>query len=371
METLDNVNDGDTSRGFLYKIIQDLKVLDENTVKCLLEKEENLLTDVVGTLSTNKEIELRDSFIFIKRGGAKINKNLQLVDTERRRRQSFASAGFADQEVLLRLESIREMSDLNFIFSLNGYHLPYCESSRQRSMYEWFFSAFLREIHHRFPEPSIFKILQESVMTIYVVSELCVDLLECLFETLNMVRTKLREIDLNSSSDSDKPMTPRSPRRIFDDTLFEHLQRCFHDSEKVFSKFRTRKLLNSILGEKDETWLNKFDNYREALLEAVEIHKLTCEACKKSIQGFFNNSLKPEAIAFCNDIIIYIDSYTTFLDLFGSRGSGRRTIMIGRQALIQLEEERVKNKKSKESPREYQSAWNRMSDIFMLRKSPK
>lgn len=374
METLDNVNDGDSSHGFLFRLVENLKTLDESSVKTLLEENEDLLKEVSMTLVMNKEIEVRDGFVFSRRGGAKL---LQNLDHERRRRQSFTSTAFSDQDALLRLDKVKEMTDLNFIFSLNGYHLPYCESSKQRSMYEWFFSSFLHEVHSKFPEPPIFKLMQESIMTIYIVSELCVDLLECLFEIISMVRTKLKEVDMNSSSDSERER-PRTPRIMFDATLLEHLQRCFQASDKVFNKFRSRKLLNSIASEADETWLVKFDNYKEAILEAVFVHKASCYALSTSIQDLRSTRggrppLKPEAAAFCNDLIIYIDSYNDFLNLFEEKNFGRRTLLVAREALIQLESEQAKSPRGKSSPREPQpvSTWSRVGNFLSLRKTPK
>lgn len=375
MNALDNVENEDSSRGFLFTIVENLKQLDEKSIKTELEKDETLLGEISRTLVLNREIEIRDGMVFPRRGGAKITQNL----VSEKRRQSFASVSFANQEAVLRIESVKEMSDLDFLLNLNGYHLPYCESSNRRNMFEWFFSSFLREVHSRVPENPVFKLMEEAIPIICMTTELCVDLLECFFEAINIVRMRLKEVEMEYLSDSDRPPSPRAREKPFNDSLLEHLERTLRNPDKVFNQFRSRKLLNSIATEKDETWLIKLENYREAILEATFIHRTTCAEFRRSIQDLGSTRggkapLKPEVHAFCNDLIIYIDTYEQFVNLFDQKGFARKTLDLAREAIMQLDAEKLKISKERLSPRNADASkdnsWFKWS-VFSFRKSPK
>uniref|UniRef100_A0A6C0CF23 Uncharacterized protein n=1 Tax=viral metagenome TaxID=1070528 RepID=A0A6C0CF23_9ZZZZ len=306
------------------------------------------LDNILTALKLSGEIELKDGFIFSRRGGAKVVQNL---DLERRRRQSFSSTNFSDQDGLLRAERLKEMSDLNFLFSLNGYHLPYCESSKQRSMYEGFFAAFLREVHAGKSESHSFRVLQEAITALYITSELCVDFLECFFEVVGIVRSCSKMMILESQIVPNKQASPRTATSDTYKKLDSALE-VFNDIRGVFPQFKSRKLLNSISGCRDSnptaTWLSKYNDYCDVLLSAVEIHDSSCIAFRDKMKSLHDELVEIEESAreltnlelgrmtFCNDIIIYVDSYRDFLKVFSSRGS--QFLDLGRNMLIKLEQ---------------------------------
>ena len=341
------------------------------------------LDHVLGALKLSGEIELKDGFIFSRRGGAKIVQNL---DLERRRRQSFSSTNFVDQDALLRAEKLKDMSDLNFLFSLNGYHLPYCESSKQRSMYENFFAAFLREVHGGKPESHSFRVLQEAITALYITSELCVDFLECLFEIIGIVRSCSKMVAVVETPRSTKKSSPRKNNGDTDSSTPRNPQNdgyknldgaldVFNDIRGVFPQFKSRKLLNSISGIKDgntqATFLSKYNDYCDVITAAIDIHDSSCgafrgkmeslhdeleaircgESCtqedgsvwideksstcskQKSPRDLSDRELR--RMAFCNDVIIYVESYRDFLRVFSVRG--QKLLNLGREMILKLD----------------------------------
>jgi hypothetical protein len=346
------------------------------------------LDQILGALKLNGEIDLKDGFIFSRRGGAKIVQNL---DLERRRRQSFTSTNFSDQDALLRAEKLKEMSDLNFLFSLNGYHLPYCESSKQRSMYEGFFAAFLREVHAGKPESHSFRVLQEAITALYITSELSVDFLECLFEIIGIVRSCSKIAVMGTSNESTrsprgsqnvtKKLSPREAQ-VGNYKQLDKALDVFNDIRGVFPQFKSRKLLNSISGVKDgntqATFLSKYNDYCDVIIAATDIHDASCgafrakmeslhdeieaircgescvredgsvwvdESTKRNSSGINiqNSKSLPRELsdrelrrmAFCNDVIIYVESYRDFLRVFSTRG--QRLLDLGREMILKLD----------------------------------
>ena len=382
MELLDDLCLGSNSVSFLKRMVTSLRQLDVGHVKARLQQCN--LNAILMSLIKAGEIDVKGSIdapdgalvyspechIFSRRGAPKLN-----VD---KRRISFASTKFYDGDVLLTVGSLHKMSDLDYLFSLNGYHLPFCESTNQRSMYESFFGSFLKKLEEFDPPglPSVagrleFRALQEIICSIYIITELCVDALECIVEIITVISTRVKAFNSSSqlkssSSSSNSPRSIGSPRSspvqrskskpdlqdqddilqparnevtLAQNEVLTHLMAVMSDSDKVFSLFKCRKLLKSVNARGVETeWLLKVDNYAQALEEANELYMMNCDAFLKSAKEMASKS-DGHVRGIANDLTIYISEFRMFVIALRSEGGAYKTMLkAGRELLKCLDD---------------------------------
>ena len=342
MELLDDLSSGSTEISFLKHIVMNILKLDGRYIQnCIKHCDINaILIDMINA----GEIDVRGQLdgmqfdsschIFSKRGALKKSSD--------ERRISFANTKFYDGNVLLTIGDLSEMSDTDYLFSMNGYHLPFYESTRQRSMYEAFFSSFIKRVSRPDVDGSdSFHAMQEFVCATYIITELCVDTLECIFEIIIVISTRIKAF--HSLSQSNSPAgTPRSSLDDQDE-LVQYLLAVMNDYTKIFSLFKCRKLLSSI-GNKniDVDWLTKIDHYAEALDDANEIYLMNCATfgeMAKQIALSEDSNIKSIA----NDLTIYITAFSDFMKALKlPNGTYNNMLKTGREFIQQLDEMELK-----------------------------
>jgi len=341
---------------FLAKMVQNIRELDGTFVQSKIKEDEPKFRSILDILVKNGEIDIRDDIIFTRRGapkkavssierGSLVSRHQSHAET-RSRRNSFASTKFFDGDQLLRVPRLKEMSDLDYLMSLNGYHLPFYEdSTKERSMYEYFYTGFLNLLvgmefdedqgragrsddvsKKNSLERQGYIILQECIYQIHMITEYWISAIECIIEILTVINLQLELTKKGSGA----PLST--------------LKNAFNDPDKIFGEFQARKLLKAIGQkniavtddkEKSPTQINLLENYNEALSEAIELYTMNCEAFLSKLDSF-KKSLDVDAkvdessallvmknlsqinrrqklTGFINDVIVYIRQFDDFL----------------------------------------------------------
>lgn len=366
---------GELKLSFLAKTVEKIKDIDGNFVQSIMSDEPEKVENILQQLVQGKEIEIRDGIIFSKRGAPK---NLPYVKEETRsrrssissikesRRISFASTKFFDGDLFLTVSRLQKMSDLDFLMSLNGYHLPFYEdSTSERSMYEYFFSSFLDnligKLHVKNENGDVlscqeygYLVLQECIFQIHMVTEFWISTIECILEIVSIINVRI-ELTKRGSGVS-----------------LTSLKEAFCDDNKIFNDFKSRKLLKSVveddqwkdrtksLGAKDSS-LQKIEKYSEALYDALKLYAMNCSAFltklselrdigKKQLDAWeilgdlqsprqWEQDQYIRLVSFINDVIIYIGQFESFLkDVENDEGFYETTLSCGLSFLKELEE---------------------------------
>lgn len=261
-------------------------------------------------------VDIRDGLIFTRTGARKTD-----IRTSGIRRLSFAATTFNDTSAFLNKNKLLEMTDLQYLFYLNAYYVPYLGLSEGRSMYQTFFGVAVSnllegdDLHS--PAGFGFHVLQEAIYPIQMVTEYTVSLIECILEIVTVINTRIR-----TSSTS---IEQRLDLTVLKDPALEHILECFNSEHKVYASFKKRKILSAIretdavspksdcspekrdqlltssgneinLREREKqsiNWRSKIRDYHQALLSAVDAYKVQCEVfleqlheLKKTAAGF-------------------------------------------------------------------------------------
>jgi len=320
-----------TNNSFLHKIVAEIVGFNS----CYLQSQTAYFEQAVAVSIKKGEVDFRDGMFFSKRGGRKTN-----IEEKSVRRMSFAATNYCDNTEILRLEKLKEMTDLEFLFSLNGYHLPYANSTSRRSMYESFFSVFINEVstianqsaapsgEDESPEAEtaaayLFALLQESIYMLHSVTEYTVSIAECIFEMMSWVNPRLKSIPMS--------INLRLPTYTGASTpLFEHLTSCFTDENKIFSQFTKKRLITAINERgKDEIldWKGRLDNYAHSLGDGLELYQSGCERFIESIRAYRKRwclrsitvgrsagGIESQSEVYRPDIEIYLTDVELYLD---------------------------------------------------------
>ena len=148
----------------------------------------------------------------------------------RPRRLSFVSTKYADTDEFITKSKLKEMSDLEYLFMLNAYRLPYCEKNDGRSMYESFFDQFIRLLvrEDEFKDDDGFRymVLQECVFIIHIFTEFTVSIIECIIEIVNVINTRIKTLSLN--------IDMKLNLREISEPIMDYIITCFNDENKIY-----------------------------------------------------------------------------------------------------------------------------------------
>lgn len=302
-DTLDDVPRPNDS--YLFQLIAKLKELDESTVKVALSKN----PEIFLRPEIQREANIRDGRIFTKRGSPKksVDENV-----ERRRRQSFAATNYSDVEIILTTEGVKEMTDLNMLFSMNAFFLPYCESKRQRSMYEHFFNTLVEEAQKLDGTKTSFMILQDSIMIIQSVSEAWMNNIELILNLIQLAYLRIKTHNGVMRSTASCSML-HEEQSSGNDTLVE-LTKLLQSETKIFKMIGTGKLLE-VEGKKCdglkldinvEPWLDRLKGQIEALEMSHETDEITIETGLKTIAKYDKN------VAFIANLRVFVETFSVF-----------------------------------------------------------
>ena len=313
----------------LFRMIESTQSIDEKFIQKKLQNDEILLKQILDELVKMGEIDVKDGIIFSKRGKPKTV--VGKVENNSRR-ISFANTKFFDGDQLLHVDRLKEMSDLDFLLSLNAYYLPYLNGSKNRSMYESFYNVFIQKLTEKGASIS-FTILQESIYMIYIVTEFTVAIVECILEIINIVNTRIKTAQLTTEV---KLMFAE-----IDNPLLDHLMTIMDSTDKIYHEFKSKKLLTStndrevMRSSKNVSWLTKVENYSEALANACELYKASCSAfqlkldqLKDSVvsrvgggcEGNGEVEKEGELKGFLNNMIIYVNEAMQFINFVEKDG---------------------------------------------------
>jgi hypothetical protein len=293
----------------LFLLTEKLKLLDISSVSNFINEWNGEFDAILCDKRIESEANIHDGRVFSKRGAPKNPKN------DRRERQSFSSTSYGNSELILTTESIKTMSDMNFIFSLNAFFLPYCDSNKQRNMYEHFFDVFLKVLHEREKASSNFLLLQESVMIIQKISEAWMNSIEVLLEMLNIgfIRIKTHQAIMtpNLKSSFNTEITNETEKR-FNDVL-----RIIASQEKVYRMIGTGSLTDAnskrakipTLMMTPENHIDKFNDQVEILSLARQTDVILIETSVIMVSSFVS-----EFPDFTTSLRLYIESFRTFSD---------------------------------------------------------
>jgi len=312
-ENMDSASCVQPNAAFLFSLISKLKALDVSGVSTFLRSHEDTFMEILRDPRVKNEANVIEGRVFTKRGAPKKPQDDRL---ERRRRQSFAATAYADGEIILSTEGIKSMSDLNFLFSLNAFFLPYCDSSKQRTMYEHFFDVFLKLVHEKQEATSRFRLLQESIMIIQKISEAWMNAIEVLLEMLSIGFTRIRTHEammtpsLKSSFNSE---TQDETEKRFSEVL-----KVLASPDKVYRMIGTGSLTDAnskritkvpTLVIKPENYVDKFRSQMEILELARETDTIVIDVSVAIISEFVTEF--PE---FVNSLRLYIETFRIFTE---------------------------------------------------------
>jgi hypothetical protein len=252
-------------------------------------------------------VDIRDGLIFTRTGARKTD-----IRTSGIRRLSFAATTFNDTSAFINKNKLLEMTDLQYLFYLNAYYVPYLGLSEGRSMYQTFFGVAVSNLLEgddlQSPAGFGFHVLQEAIYPIQMVTEYTVSLIECILEIVTVINTRIRT--------SATSIEQRLDLSMLKDPALEHILECFNSGDKVYASFKKRKILSAIretdavspksdrspermslprvgsgnevnLREREKqviNWRSKIRDYHQALLSAVDAYKIQCEVFLEQLQ---------------------------------------------------------------------------------------
>lgn len=347
LDLLDDVdlgsdNASDENRSFLYSLVKQIEAFDSNFIRSKLS-EEGMLEECLNNAQKRGEIDYGDGVIFARRGSRKteVKKVASPV-----RRISFAATTFADNHSILHQSTLLEMTDLEYLFYLNGYHVPYSKSKNHRSMYESFISILVQVATEGEPfdseEAACFQVLQECIFMIHIITEFTVSIIECILEIIRAVNARIKTIGLTIDQKLNLP-------ELQHPTL-EHLILCFNDERKIFAQFRKQKITGSqneldgvTPGENSLrfgnsgrdalrnsiNWSSKINTYNRSLIDAVELYSINCsafmdkvKALKADIGRKFESeegSKSARSEYFLSQVYIYVNELQSFMTTLATR----------------------------------------------------
>lgn len=333
LDIIDNVDSdvADAKPTLLQELIVTIQSLDCNFVGGVIQDHPEEFQETLDTIVENKEATIKDGLIFMTRSAKKPSNGH--IEGLKQRRQSFFNTKFSDGHRLLRVNDIKTMTDLQFLFSLNGYYLPYCDCSKDRSMYEGFFSSFLRILidksgvdindKHGTQSAYTYLILQECIPFLNIATELCINFVECLLEIITVINTRIKTAHLS--------INKKINLRTVDIPLLNHIITEFGNPQKLFNLFKSHKLTSSVNNERGALkesvdWTSKVDGYTEALRGALDIYIMNCDSYLARIKEFKSGrDVKIEN--FCAQAMIYILEFKNFLMMIKSRNNPYRKMI--------------------------------------------
>jgi hypothetical protein len=357
LELLDSENGDGIS---LYStLIQNLKSLDGTYIQSRLH-DKTKLRHIWTKLVAANEVQLNNNQIIVVRWKSKpgadsneikgpkpssnpVNKHSD-KSTTRPRRISFASIKVYDADKILTTEELFSMTDLKFLFSLNDYHLPGCDSTKERGIYEHFFDRFLqllledskslktnKSIHggnfkYDSLEEYVYLVLQETIFMLHTIVELFVNVIELLLEMINFIQLRIKTA---SSVTCLKIVLHETA-----DPVVTFVMTNFSDPERAFVDFSSQKLIRSASSRKsseekpDSEWTAKLVEYSIVLNDAIEIYERNCQQCLNSLESLKDRgavslfkedtvqaSNKLEATrGLCNNIVVFIGEFQSLLE---------------------------------------------------------
>lgn len=305
---------------FLAGIIEKIKEIDGTLVQSKIISSEENFKKILDELVINGDIDIRNGLIFSKSGIPKTDVNVESRD----RRISFISTKFFDGDRLIKVTDLKEMTDLDFLMFLNGYHLPFLKTGTpKRSMYEKFFNEFLNKIlgkldlekSHLSCGEYGYIILQECIFQIQMITEYWISVIQCVTEIMSIIYNQIKILDTGT------------------EISFNFLKETFDAEDKIFKNFNSKKLLKSVAIRTscegilvDDKYSTRIEKYSEALNEAIELYMMNsstflikldqmkevgkkyCESPREWEQQRYS-----KIISFMNDVIVYIDQFEKFL----------------------------------------------------------
>lgn len=317
MSTFDTLSfKNEENRSFLFKLTSKLKDFDRSTIANFLKSNVEAYENILDSPALKAEANIREGRIFSK----KVHKKNVDVATERRRRQSFAATSYADFEIILTTESVKGMSDLNILFSMNAFFLPYCGSSKQRSMYESFFHTLVTEVHKQEKPCPTFMILQESIMIIQTISEAWMNTIELLLGLLQLAYLRVKTHNAVMRCDA-KSSVLHEESSCSSESVSE-LINFLNSEDKVFRMIRTGKLLNvegranSIpkLEIESEPWLSKLQSHLDSLEASNELDEITLSSSVEILSHFDGPGLD-----FVGELRAYLETFRVFKESLKSK----------------------------------------------------
>lgn len=347
-----NVETKSENKSLLFTMISFINNADGDYVKTQINTRKEEFDAKIAEIIAEHHVSIIDGVIIASAGAPK----KPLITEGRIRRVSFVSTNYGDNNRPLRMADVMEMNDLAFLFSLNGYRLPYTASHSQRSMYERFFHALISKFIDKDEIPEDheayrFHVLKETIYNLHTMCELYVDILECIFEMASVIQSRIK----TASSNIDKKVILEQ----FSCPIFEHYFACLNSDDKAFSAFKRRKLTSSISCEEERqvkeerkslskssnarytptlTWLQKIEAYVDVLSGTVEMYSLTSERCRENVLNL-RRTQETQIEGFCNNVISFIFSFDKLLkDTFRDNSLFQRFLESGRGLLRFIDE---------------------------------
>lgn len=317
-DTLDISSKPCDNPSFLFSLVEKLKALDKSHIATYLKANRDHYDQVLTHPKLKLEADVLNGRIFAKRGAPKKPQDNR---EERRRRQSFAAVSYGNVDLILTTECVLSMTDLNIIFSLNAFFLPYCDSVKQRTMYEHFFDTFLKVLNEEEPESRSFHLMQESIMIIQKVSEAWMNSIEVMLEMINLgyIRIKTHEAMMNPNMKSSFNSECQDETEV----RFHDVLKIIASPNKVFRMIGTGSLTDanskhlrlSALVIKPDTYLDKLTNQIEILNMAKDVDNITTDMSINIITPFASEF--PE---FVSQLRLYIETFKIFSDGLFEKG---------------------------------------------------
>jgi len=342
------------NKSLLFNIATQVKELDGYFLKMKLREKnlDELLKELSGIIDVKYDVIVSKTGapkktsieMFSDRNSERNNekRNSEKRASDRRnsitrpRRLSFVSTKYSDTDEFITKTRLREMSDLDYLFMLNAYRLPYCEKNDGRSMYESFFDQFIRLLvrEDEFKDEDGFRymILQECVFIIHIFTEFTVSIIECIIEIINVINTRIKTLSLNIDMNLNL--------REISEPIMDYIITCFNDENKIYYGFKNKKLVSAISDRDQEildgremskqndniNWSSKISDYNKALEECEKLYTQNCIAFTQKIGELktIRDDQDPRIASLLINIAVFIDNFHTFLTFTLQKGNPYR-----------------------------------------------
>lgn len=315
-----------------FELVEKIKRLESGFTRSFFKRK--LLEDFLANFKA--KIEIKNGVIFLK--------NPQNADTY-------------DKNGDLTVEALRNMKDLEHLFSLNGYMLPGYNSTVNRSTYQGFFDDVQVKIKKEGDLSSHqgkrYLFLEKCLLDLSTATQGYLKILCCVFEIIKIVHVELKCAWISNFSLGEP-----------EEGIVEKIL-TWYSRDEIFREFDSKKILQP--GGKDEkeskatvNALNKFVRYDNILCLTIESRLLECETSVEKFERLKKlNSGDEKIVEVCDQLIAFTLGFKQFMNmLIDNNGAYKSAFSSGKDL---LEEIQTQSRKTSLSPRHEKRATGELS----------
>ncbi len=257
----------------------------------------------------------------------------------------------------LTVEALRNMEDLEYLFSLNGYKLPGCKSTVNRSTYEDFFNIFQEKVKKdgdlSSHKAKRYLFLEKCLLNLSTATQGYLKVLCCVFEIIKIVHVELKCAWISNFSLGEP-----------EEDIVEKIL-TWYSKDDIFSEFDSKKILRPGGKDEEESKANvdaitKFVRYDEILSLTIDGRLLECESTIEEFERLKKlNSYDEKILEVCDQLIGFTLGFKQFMNmLIDNNGAYKSAFLSGKILLNEILEQ---SRKTPLSPRHEKRATGELS----------